>query len=108
LHWEALRRNDRPYYFSAVLVGPDGRALPGVVWQPLATRYPTTCWSPGQSVIDRIELPLGNEPPPGEWWLSLSAFGMAGEQPTANLPVTLPGGARDTQVGLGPLRVDAP
>jgi hypothetical protein len=59
-------------------------------------------------VIDRIELPLGNEPPPGEWWLSLSAFGMAGEQPTANLPVTLPGGARDTQVGLGPLRVDAP
>jgi hypothetical protein len=106
LKWEALRQTDLPYYFSAVLVAPDGRALPGVAWQPLERRYPTTCWRPGEPVLDQIELPLGSDAAGGDWWLSLRAFGLLDEQPLPPLTVSLPDGAQDDQIGLGPFRLN--
>ena len=109
LQWEALRQMAAPYYFSAVLVGPDGRVLPGVNWQPFNKRFPTTCWTPQLGTItDRIELPLGADPPAGDWWLSLTVFSLAQDGQPALLPVTLQDGAHDQQVGIGPLRVDRP
>ena len=106
LHWQALQQTDLPYYFSAVLVSPDGVALPGVDWQPLGKQYPTSCWPPGRTVVDQIELPLGPDAAAGDWWLSLRAFGIRGDQPLPPLTVTLPDGATDAQLGLGPLRVN--
>jgi hypothetical protein len=106
LNWQALRQTDLPYYFSAVLVAPDGGTLPGVAWQPLGRMYPTSCWRPGQPIVDQIELPLGSDAAAGNWWLSLRAFGMLDEQPLPPLAVALPDGTEDTQIGLGPLRVD--
>jgi len=109
LEWEALQEMDEPYYFSAVLVGSDGRVLPGVDWQPFGKRFPTTCWMPGLGAIaDRIELPLGDDPPAGDWWLSLTVFALDENGQPALLPVTLPDGTRDRQAGIGPLRVDRP
>ena len=109
LHWEALQQMTRPYYFSAVLVGPDGRVLPGVDWQPFEKLFPTTCWTPQLGTIaERVELPLGADPPEGDWWLSLAVFSLGQEGPPAYLPVSLPDGTRDRQVGIGPLRVDQP
>ncbi|GEM_PF-702677 len=109
LHWRALKPMTAPYYFSAVLVGPDGKALPGQHWQPFATRYPTTCWSPAatrqQPVIDQIDLPLGAGTPQGNWWLSLSAFSLSGQNEPVSLPVQVAGSPPDVQVGLGPIAV---
>jgi len=109
LEWEALQEMGEPYYFSAVLVGPDGRVLPGIDWQPFGKRFPTTCWTPRLGAIaDRIELPLGADPPAGDWWLSLTVFALDRDGQPALLPVTLPDGTRDRQAGIGPLRVDRP
>jgi len=104
LNWQADSAMTTPYWFSALLVGPDGAALPeAVVWQPLQTRYPTTCWRPGETVGDTISLPLPANAQAGEWWISLAAFGDATAQ--QRLPVTLADGAIDQQVGLGPVSV---
>jgi hypothetical protein len=105
LKWQVLQRLDMPYYFSAALVAPDGHTLPGVVWQPFGTRYPTSCWEPGQTIVDQIELPLGPDAAAGDWWLSLAAFGILADKPLPRLPVSLPDGTVDTQLGLGPLPV---
>jgi hypothetical protein len=106
LEWQALRQTDMPYYFSAVLVAPDGRVLPGVVWQPFGNKYPTSCWQPDQPIVDQIELPLSPGAVAGDWWLSLRAFGVRADQPLPPLAVSLPDGTTDTQIGLGPLRVN--
>ena len=106
LKWQALHRTDLPYHFSAVLVAPDGHSLPGVVWQPFEYRYPTSCWQPKETIVDQVEFPLGPDAAAGDWWLSLTAFGMLAGEPLPRLSVSLPDGTLDTQLGLGPLRVD--
>ncbi|MCU0513135.1 MAG: hypothetical protein MUE40_11255 [Anaerolineae bacterium] len=74
------------------------------VWQPAATRYPATCWRPGDIVGDTVTLALPPAAAAGDWWLSLSAFA-AVTAPLDRLPVTLPDGTVDTQTGLGPVPV---
>jgi hypothetical protein len=108
LHWQALRPMKRPYYFSAILVAPDGRARQAHDWQPFAERFPTTCWAStpaAETIVDRVTLPLAPEALAGDWWLSLSVFDIEQGQRAATLPVSLFGGGQDTQVGLGPLTV---
>jgi len=111
LHWQPLQQMRKPYYFSAVLVGPNHEVLPGVTWQPFDTRYPTTCWVKGNAggeIVDQIDLPLGAAPLPGDWWLSLSALALPEDGPPTGLPVILSDGQIDGQTGLGPLKVVAP
>jgi hypothetical protein len=106
LHWEGLQQMRAPYYFSGVAVAPDGAVLPASQTQPFATRYPTTCWPRGQEIVDYLELPLGQDLPQGNWWVSLSVFELKGNQSPIFLPVRLPDGRTDQQVGLGPLKVN--
>lgn len=105
-HWDVERRMSAPYYFSAVLVAPDGRVLPAVNWQPFAKAYPTTCWAPGEgSIVDQVTLPLGDAAAKGDWWLSLTVFSLEGSETPQLLPVILPDGKQDQQFGVGPLPV---
>ena len=107
LRWRAEARSPVPYFFSALIVGPDGQpAADAVNWQPFDTdldvpQYPVTCWVPGQVVTETRRLPLG-ELAPGEYWISLSAFDVRDMQ---RLAVTAPGVPEDTQIGLGPVRI---
>jgi hypothetical protein len=103
LDWQGERPMFTPYWFSALLVSPDGTPLPQAeVWQPLETRYPTSCWLPGETVSETVALPLPDGAA-GDWWVSLAAFRDA--EGRERLPVTLPDGGADTQVGLGPVAV---
>ncbi len=104
LNWQPLRQMTTPYWFSALLISPDGApAGETLVWQPLETRYPTTCWQTNAIVSDSISLPLPADAPAGEWWISLSAFGDV-DHPEQRVTITLPDGSTDTQIGLGPVR----
>jgi hypothetical protein len=105
LNWQDLNPVTTPYWFSALLVAPDG-SLPqeSQVWQGLDTRYPTTCWQPGEIVGDTISLPLPDDAQSGDWWLSLSVFADKSD-PEDRLLVTLPDGTIDNQVGIGPIRL---
>jgi hypothetical protein len=105
LDWQGVTPMTTPYWFSALLVSPDGAPVSdSVVWQPLETRYPTTCWMPGEAVGDSITLMLPEDAASGDWWISLATFADV-ENPEIRLPVTLPDGTQDTQVGLGPVSV---
>ena len=105
LNWEVQQAVTTPYWFAGLLVAPDG-TLPQapLVWQALDTRYPTTCWQPGEMVGDVIDLPLPDDPTSGEWWVSLSVFADKAD-PEDRLRVQLPDGEADNQVGLGPVMV---
>jgi hypothetical protein len=105
LDWQGIAPITTPYWFSALLVSPDGTPMSeSVVWQPLETQYPTTCWTPQEWVGDTITLPLPRNPASGDWWISLSAFADT-EHPEQRLPVVLEDGSQDTQVGLGPVAI---
>jgi hypothetical protein len=107
LHWSEKQQLAVPYFFSALLVAPDGAVLPAKDWQPFDYQYPTTCWqNDGVPLIDRISLPLGENSEVGEYWLSLSIFQISSEGEVMRLPVKLPDGGQDTQVGLGPIRAE--
>ncbi|MBZ0282098.1 MAG: hypothetical protein K8L97_15265 [Anaerolineae bacterium] len=105
LNWQGLQTMTVPYWFSALLVDPQGNPVSeAVVWQPSETRYPTTCWEVGAQLGDTVSLPLPTDAPSGEWWISLSAFQYDSES-LDRLSVQLPDGSSDTQIGLGPVSV---
>lgn len=104
LNWRSDRQMTTPYFFAALPVSPDGVAGQAVVWQPQDTRYPTTCWRPGESLTDTVRLPLPESAPSGDWYISLQAFADVA-RPMETVPVHLPDGSQDRQVGLGPVRV---
>ncbi|MHB8629637.1 MAG: ArnT family glycosyltransferase [Aggregatilineales bacterium] len=105
LTWQARQSVDVPYFFSALLVRPDGQPVSRAVnWQPHDTRYPVTCWRPGALVIDTVTLPFGDVPRPGAWWISLSAFDI---RTGKRLVVVGANGSSDTQIGIGPVTVGA-
>lgn len=113
LNWVGIRRPTTVYWFGALMVGPDGATSEMKLWQPnelagqlqnptVVSGYPTTCWTNERQVGDRVRLPLPADAPPGEWWISLAAFGYD-SGPEGRVPVMLPDGTQDVQVGLGPV-----
>jgi len=104
LYWEARRQMDIPYFFSGVLVAPDGQVLTAVDWQPFAYQFPTTCWyGLPAPIVDRIVLSAGDDPPMGDWWLSLRVFALNENGLPVPLPVIQADGSAGDQVGLGPI-----
>lgn len=92
LRWEAETALLTPYWFTAALVGPDGRVIAGAPWQP------------GVEIGDTAALPLPPDAPPGDWWISLAVYGDPAA-PDGRLGVAIPGQPPDIQIGLGPVRV---
>ncbi len=102
LRWRSVARFDHPYFISALLVGPEGQPLAVGDWLPVDGGYPTSCWRPGELVVDHTLIPLDTTPPPGDYWLSLSMFEF---ETRARLPVDVPGQGPDEQVGVGPIHL---
>jgi hypothetical protein len=106
LNWRARDQVTTPYWFAALLVDPNGAAAgEPLVWQPGDTRYPATCWQPGEITGDTVLIPLPDDAPPGGWWLSLVAFADVAA-PETRLTVQQPGQPPDDQLGLGPVVVE--
>jgi hypothetical protein len=105
LRWEGLSQVTIPYWFTAILVEPDGQTMSFDPWQPGGeTRYPTTCWLPGRFIGDEISFPLPDIAPKGNWWISLAVYGDTGSS-DGRLTVTQPEQPADSQIGLGPVMV---
>lgn len=121
LVWQSDTQMTTPYWFGAFLVPPEGDPSQPVLWQPgeyldltspdadpqnpPELRYPTTCWAIGDTVGDRVSLPLPADAVAGDYWISLAVFG-DDTQTDGRLTVTLPDGTQDFQLGLGPVPVD--
>ncbi len=107
IEWQAQQPVTQPYWISGLFVAPDGSPVgETIVQQPQATRYPMTCWRDGERVRDVVALFVDPEQPlsPGDYWLSVAVFADE-DRPEERLPVTLPDGTTDTQVGIGPITI---
>lgn len=106
--WEPLRQISDSHLFSVLLVARDGTVGERQTWLPLDYQYPTTCWHrvQAEAVVDRITLFLPEGAAAGEWWISLSAFTLDGENQPHYLSVRTPDGSVDEQqIGIGPIAV---
>jgi hypothetical protein len=105
LQWSGLTEPTTAFWFGAALVSPGGETIGVPAWQPGgAAPYPTTCWLPGQTISDTVQITLPQNAPPGDWWISLAAYGDESAS-TSQLMVTQPGQPDDQQIGLGPITI---
>jgi hypothetical protein len=117
LRWQGVTQSTHIYWFSVLLIAPDGSVYETGVWQPgqgtpvpansqtnSRGAFPTTCWQANVVVGDRVSLELPENAQIGDWWLSLAAYGDTTSD--SRLSVTQPDGAQDWQIGLGPVRVE--
>ncbi len=104
-HWQAQQRMTTPYFFAATLVAPDNNVIgEPIVWQPQATRYPTTCWQLHKPTGDVISIPLPEDAEEGNYWVSLAVFEDE-DNPMMTLDVILADRAVERQLGLGPIPI---
>ncbi len=69
LYWEANAWVQRPYVLSLAVVGPDGVARDPINWNPEGWNYPPSCWKPGHTFVDTVQIPVDQS---GAWLFSLS------------------------------------
>jgi hypothetical protein len=94
LLWQALTTPEVDYTVFVHLLDREGRLAAGHDAQPLAGRYPTTIWSPGEQILDRHSLPLPSTLPAGRYQLVIGLY-----QPATGrrLPLTFPDKPEDEQ-----------
>lgn len=80
LAWRALRPMELDYTVFMHLVDRDGKLWAQADSQPLGGTRPTSRWQPGETVIDRVALPLADEMPPGEYRLQAGWYELASMQ----------------------------
>jgi mannosyltransferase len=74
LYWQADGPSDIPYTVFTHLFGPDGQLYGQWDNPPVRGTYPTTDWSPGESVVDQYEIPVSPDAPPGEYRLLVGLY----------------------------------
>ena len=98
LAWRALRPMGRDYTAFVHLLDGEGKLWAQADSQPQGGTRPTSLWQPGETVIDRVALPLGAELPPGEYRLQAGWYQLADMQ---RLPAVGEGSLPDrAQLGL--------
>lgn len=104
LAWRALRQIERDFTAFVHLVDGDGKLWAQVDSQPLGGTHPTSRWQPGETVIDRVALPIAADMPPGEYLLQAGWYDLASMQ---RLPA---GGARSLvdRAQLGAVKITSP
>lgn len=107
LYWRPYRPIETPYFFSAVVVSPDGLPITDLVWQPFDYQFPTTCWYEAAQqapIVDRVAIPLSEPAVAADYWVSLRMFSLDEDGEPHYVPLNVPGLGQQDQVGLGPIR----
>ncbi|MBN1401550.1 MAG: hypothetical protein JXA74_11975, partial [Anaerolineae bacterium] len=80
LYWQALRPMETNYTVFVHLLGQihnprTGNPLWGQVdLEPVAGTFPTSAWTPGEHVVDRYELIVDPDAPPGRYELEMGLY----------------------------------
>jgi hypothetical protein len=94
LRWRALATPDRDYTVFIHLLDEMGNLVAGNDSPPLAGRYPTTIWTPGEEIADPHRLSIPGHIAPGQYHLAMGLY----YQPTGErLALQLPNGQADSQ-----------
>lgn len=91
LFWQATQPVTDDYTVFTQLVGPDGQVWAQQDNQPQGGSYPTSAWSPFDTVVDRYELHLGAGASPGPYQLLVGQYDLDTGQ---RLPAVDAGGQR--------------
>jgi len=84
LQWESLARTSTDYTIFVHVVNQDGVNAAQQDQQPLAGFAPTRLWEPGLHYLDRYQLPLPTDLPPGEYSVRVGLYTLDG----GRLPVS--------------------
>ncbi|NLE44847.1 MAG: DUF2723 domain-containing protein [Chloroflexi bacterium] len=85
LHWRSLRAIDEDYTIFVQLIGPDGRLYGQVDAWPVQGSFPTSQWGSGEQVVDRYEVRLNTDAPPGRYQVQVGWYLLATMQRLAVL-----------------------
>jgi hypothetical protein len=103
LYWQGLANMKTNYIVFTHLIDKDGRIVGQKDNPPVSGLYPTTEWTPGERIVDRYEIAISPEIPPGEYSIETGLYELdSGER----LPVLdVMGLPQDSRVILGKVRV---
>jgi 4-amino-4-deoxy-L-arabinose transferase-like glycosyltransferase len=110
LYYRSLEEAGQRYTAFVHLLGPDNPASGGPLWaqndsEPCNTFYPTSSWSPGEIIVDRIDLVVPGEAPSGTYRLTMGFY-----EPWSGQRLHAEGNSvtEHDVVLLGEVRVEAP
>lgn len=74
LAWRAIGPSTTPFKVTVQLLGPDGRPVAQHDAEPAAGARPTTGWLPDEIIVDRHDLALPPDLPPGAYTLAAALY----------------------------------
>jgi hypothetical protein len=77
LFWESLGPVTRPYTVFTHLLDENGELIAQKDNWPLQGRWPATCWSTGDKIVDEYKLELPRGLPPGQYTLTAGLYDTA-------------------------------
>ena len=77
LVWQALTKMDRDYTGFIHLLDSEGKLWSQLDSQPLGGTHPTSEWTEGEIVIDKLALPLAPDLPSGNYRLVVGWYELA-------------------------------
>jgi hypothetical protein len=110
LYYQSLKRIEQRYTVFVHLLGSENPDTGSPLWaqddsEPCRGFYPTTSWHVGEIVIDRLELTIPPDTPPGEYELAMGFYDVwTGERVPVTMSSVL---ALHNVVSLGKLQIDA-
>jgi len=78
LYWQAVGPADRSYTVFVHLLGGDGMIYGQADHVPAGGAAPTYTWAAGQVVIDKVQLPVFADAPPGQYHIAVGMYDPAG------------------------------
>jgi mannosyltransferase len=74
LYWRALAPMSASYTVFTHLVGPGGNMQGQQDNPPVGGTYPTSEWSPGETIVDKYDIMIQQGAPPGEYTLRVGLY----------------------------------
>ncbi len=108
IYWQAVSPADVDYTVFTHLTGPGKGPTGTKIWaqadgQPGGGSYPTSAWDAGEIILDRYEIPIAKDTPPGTYQIEVGMYLLKTMQ---RLPVTGPSGEQPgDRVVLGTISV---
>ncbi len=106
LTWQSLQAVAEDYTVFVHLLGPDGQLHGQVDAWPVQGTYPTSAWTPGETIVDPYRVSLDADAPLGSYQVEIGFYLLA---TNTRLPIVGPDGTPlDDRVLVGGLIVEAP
>jgi hypothetical protein len=77
LFWEARQSTTVDYTVFVHLLGPDGKITAQADHRPAAGNAPTNFWRTGATIVDKFDLPIPPDAPPGVYHVAVGLYDLA-------------------------------